>query len=225
MFGTGDGQLSKLATRLGKWNGPPPSEPRPPVITRELARARINELGVDRAMYAGTPKFSPLRPKLQSVAELSGGPNPPIRTVRNLLETKALSAADTADTRVMFLQHDADPVGLFHPNLLWERPAWLGSAATRGEGISKQQRWIPVVTGIQTGMDQQMAQYFKQGVLEAKGHDYRSEVSYVMRRAFDSADVTDTQVSRIREWNRQLEEIHAAHQALTAAEKAAAGAA
>jgi hypothetical protein len=33
--------------------------------------------------------------------------------------------------------------------------------------------------------------------------------------------VTDTQVARIREWNGQLEEIHALHQAAAAAEKAA----
>lgn len=62
-------------------------------------------------------------------------------------------------------------------------------------------------------------------MLEAKGHDYRSEVTYVMRRAFGAGDVTDTQVARIREWNRQLEEIHKLHQEQAAAEAAATAAA
>jgi uncharacterized membrane protein len=126
---------------------------------------------------------------------------------------------------VTFLQHDADPVGLFHPKLLWEPAEFLGPKATRGDNVSPHQRYFPIITGIQTALDQQMAQYFKQGVLEAKGHDYRSEVTYVMRRAFGAGDVTDTQVARIREWNRQLEDIHKLHQEQAAAEAAQAGAA
>jgi uncharacterized membrane protein len=226
ILGTGEGNLSGLARKMGKWNGEV-SWVDGRTLTPEIGRERFRNLGIDRALYVGTPKFSMLRPGLAGVSELTGGANPPVRTVRNLIDTKALSAADTANTRVMFLQHDADPVGLFHPKLLWERPDWLGPAAMRGDNISPHQKYLPIVTGIQTALDQQMAQYFRQGVLEAKGHDYRSEVSYVMRRAFGAADVTDTQVARIREWNRQLEEIHMAHQAAqdAAAATAAAGAA
>ncbi len=224
LLGTGDGNMSALARKLGRWNGEV-SWVDGRSLTPEVGRKRFRELGIDRAMYVGTPKFSMLRPGLEGVDELTGGDRPLVRTVRNLVEAKALSAADTANTRVTFLQHDADPVGLFHPKILWERPEFLGARALRGENVSPHQRWMPMVTGIQTALDQQMAQYFKQGVLEAKGHDYRSEVTYVMRRAFGAADVTDNQVARIREWNRQLEEIHKLHQGQAAAEKAGAAAA
>ena len=224
LLGTGDGNMSWLARKLGHWNGEVSfTEGR--VITPDAARERFADLGIDRAMYVGTPKFAMLRPGLDGVQELVGGATPPVRTVRNLLEAKALSAADTANTRITFLQHDADPVGLFHPKLLWEPAEFLGPRNLRGDNVSPYQRYLPVVTGIQTALDQQMAQYFKQGTLEAKGHDYRSEVSYVMRRAFGVEDVTDLQVARIREWNRQLEEIHALHQQQAAEAKAAAAAA
>jgi hypothetical protein len=220
ILGTGDGNMSWLARKLGHWNGEV-SWTDGRQLTVEEGRARFRSLGIDKAMYVGTPKFAMLRPGLQGVEELTGGERPLVRTVRNLLDAKQLSAEDTANTRMTFLQHDADPVGLFHPKLLWEKAEFLGPKATRGDNISEQQHWMPVLTGLQTAFDQQMAQYFKQGVLEAKGHDYRSEVTYVMRRAFDAADVTDTQVARIREWNRQLEEIHELHQTAAAAEQAA----
>jgi hypothetical protein len=188
----------------------------------DTARTRFRELGIHKAMYTGTPKFAMVRPGLEGVEELTGGSNPLVRTIRNLNEAKALSADDVSNARVTFLQHDADPVGLFHPKLLWERPEFLGPRSQRGDNISPHQRWMPIITGIQTALDQQEAQYFKQGVLEAKGHDYRSEVSYVMRRAFGADHVSDVQVARVREWNRQLEEIHKLHQEQAAAAAAPA---
>jgi uncharacterized membrane protein len=224
LLGTGDGNMSWLARKLGHWNGEV-SWTDGRTMTPQVARERFLALGIDKAMYVGTPKFAMVRPGLEGVEELTGGERPLVRTVRNLIDTKAISAEDAANTRVTFLQHDADPVGLFHPKLLWERPAFLGPRELRGENVSRYQHWMPVVTGIQTALDQQMAQYFRGGVLEAKGHDYRSEVTYVMRRAFGAGDVTDNQVARIREWNRQLEEIHALHQAEAAAAASATAAA
>lgn len=223
LLGTGDGNMSALARKLGKWNGEV-SWVDGRELTPEIGRERFRNLGIDRAMYVGTPKFAMLRPGLAGVEELTGGDRPLVRTVRNLIQAKEISAEDAANTRVTFLQHDADPVGLFHPKLLWEKAEFLGPKASRGDNVSPHQRWFPIVTGIQTALDQQMAQYFKQGVLEAKGHDYRSEVTYVMRRAYGAADVTDNQVARIREWNRQLEEIHKLHQEQAAAEAAATAA-
>lgn len=224
LLGTGDGNMSALARRLGKWNGEV-SWTDGRTLTPEVGRERFRELGIDRAMYVGTPKFAMLRPGLAEMgAELTSGEHPPVRTVKNLIQAKELTEADADAMRVTFLQHDADPVGLFHPKLLWEQAEFLGPKATRGDNVSPHQRWLPIVTGIQTALDQQMAQYFKQGVLEAKGHDYRSEVTYVMRRAYGASDVSDTQVARIREWNRQLEEIHKLHQEQAAAAAVAAGA-
>ncbi len=176
------------------------------------ALSRLDDLGVDRAMYVGTPGYGRFMPKVTGIDGLVDGPDPMVRTVRDLADASSVTAEASANTRVTFLQHDADPVGLFHPKLVWERPEWLGAAATRPTGVSHRQRWMTLITGVQTAIDQQGAQLYKQGRFEAKGHDYRSEISYVMRRAYGAHDATDTQVARIREWNRQLEEIHAIQQ-------------
>ena len=210
LLGTGEGTVGLLAKRLGHWNGANRWQ-------SEGGLSRMDRLHVDKAMYTGTPKFSQFRPKLLADAALVGGDQPAVLTVRDLESTKAVSAEHAAKARITFLQHDADPVGLFHPKLLWEHPVWLGARTARGQNVPPQQRWMPIVTGLQTVLDQQNAQFFTAGTLEAKGHDYRSEVTYVMRRAFNTPDVTDTQVARVREWNRQLEEIHVEHEAAAAA--------
>lgn len=205
----GEGNLVKVGQRFGKWNGRTAFNHAPP----SNLLARFDELGVDHTMYTGTPSFSKLAPRLLADPALTGGAKPKVVKVRNLEDAKALSPGKVEDVRVTLLQHDADPVGLFHPRLLWEKTPHL----------APHQRWYVGVSGIQTALDQQMAQYFKSGTLEAKGHDYRSEVTYVMRRAFPGprADaMTDGHVARVREWNRQLEEIHDVHLAQRAAQAA-----
>lgn len=104
-----------------------------------------------------------------------------------------------------FLTHDADPVANFDVADLWRRPDWLPTDGERGEKISPHQKWWPGVTGLQLGIDQWRAQFFTPGVLEAVGHDYRPEVGYVMRTAYDHEGVSDEQMARIREYGRQAE--------------------
>jgi uncharacterized membrane protein len=116
-----------------------------------------------------------------------------------------LGGPEATDPRVTFLTHDADPVANFDVADLWRRPDWLPTDGERGEKISPHQKWWPGVTGLQLGIDQWRAQFFTPGVLEAVGHDYRPEVGYVMRTAYDHDQVTDEQMARIREYGRQAE--------------------
>ena len=157
----------------------------------------LDEHGVDQAMYVGSPRGSQWR------NEVLGADG--VQSIRSAASAQDLSAADARGTRVTFLTHDADPVSNFAVDNLWKRPDWLPTDGERGENIPPQQRWWPAVTGLQLAVDQQLAQTFTPGVLEAKGHDYRSEVGFVMRRAFGFDDVSDTQVARIREYGRQSE--------------------
>jgi uncharacterized membrane protein len=166
--------------------------------------ATLDKYGIDRAMYTGSPLGSPLQDTLPKDDRLIGGDKPLVASVRNGAEIDKLSAEKAERLRVTFLRHDADPVALFSPNLLWQQPSWL-TGSTRGEGISTHQRWWPGVTGIQTALDQQAAQYFKPGVLESKGHDYRLELTKGLARAFGNSDVTDLQLAKIREFGRQSE--------------------
>jgi hypothetical protein len=219
--GTGEGRLSLIASRIGKWDGKQTHVP--DAVTPAMIKARYEELGIDGgAMFVGTPKFSGERPVYQSAEELATGAKPASLHIRNLLEAREITPEQANASMATYVQHDSDPVALFEPGLLVHKAPFLGRRSTRGENISPQQTDMPIVTALQTAFDQQKAQYFKQGVNESKGHDYRSTVPYAMRTAYKRHDIPDGSVGRIREWNRQLEVIHAAHQKAAAAARAGA---
>lgn len=155
----------------------------------------IEGAGVEHAMYVGSPKDSTFRTEVLD--------DPRALHVRSAAATQEEAPPERVDPTATFLTHDADPVANFDFADLWRRPEWLGEE--RGEKISPHQKWWPGVTALQLGIDQWRAQFFTPGVLEAKGHDYRPEVGYVMRTAFDHDTVTDEQVARIREYGRQAE--------------------
>jgi len=157
----------------------------------------LDEHGVEHAMYVGTPSSSGWKD------EVSGDGSGAVSSVRSAAHQQQVGNGD--DPRVTFLTHDADPVANFAIDDLWRRPAWLPADGSRGENVPGGQHWWPGVTGLQTAIDQQRGQYFDLGRLQAMGHDYRPEVAYVLRNAYDHDEVTDEQVARIREYGRQAE--------------------
>lgn len=170
---------------------------------------KLDELGIERAMYTGSPSGADWSRLMAADPALTSGEHPSVVSLRSGQHAESLTPGDARGARVTLLRHDADPVSLFDASILFERPSWLASdGGERGEGISPHQRWWPGVTAVTTAIDQQNAQYFTAGTIEAKGHDYRSEVSYVMRRAYGFDDVTDEQVARMREYGRQWELRH-----------------
>ena len=58
-------------------------------------------------------------------------------------------------TRVGYLQHDNDPISWWTSDLTFHRPDWLKEK--RGEYVLDEMRWIPVITMLQTGADQFVA--------------------------------------------------------------------
>jgi uncharacterized membrane protein len=53
--------------------------------------------------------------------------------------------------RVAFLQNATDPIVWWRPRLLVERPEWMD--APRGPGVSQMMPFVPIVTGVQVGLD------------------------------------------------------------------------
>ena len=157
----------------------------------------LAQAGVSHAMYTGSPKDSTFRQEVKA--------DPRALHVRSGVAAQELGGPEATDPNVTFLTHDADPVANFDIADLWRRPDWLPTDGERGEKISPHQKWWPGVTGLQLGIDQWRAQFFTPGVLEAVGHDYRPEVGYVMRTAYDHDNVSDEQMARIREYGRQAE--------------------
>lgn len=189
--------LAQVAQRFAKWDGPTKFSP--------AGVERMDKLGVDQAIYVGTPSFSKFRGNVLADPKLTAGEAPIAMGVRSQPDARAKLTPDaTQNLRVAFLQHDADPVGIFSPKNLYED--FLGPKSQRGENVPRHMRQIPGVSGIQMAFDQQMAQFFKPGTLESKGHDYRLDVPEFLDKTMRTG-ATDEQIGRVGEWNRQLEVI------------------
>lgn len=104
--------------------------------------------------------------------------------------------------RVWFLEHDADPVVRFRPELIAERPFWLDPQAPRGRNIPESMSWKPGITWSQVFVDVLFATNVEPGQFESIGHDYRADLGAVTTAAFGleaSAEVSERLEKRLRE--------------------------
>jgi uncharacterized membrane protein len=83
-----------------------------------------------------------------------------------------LPGADWGPLRIVYLQHASDPMMFFSPDLAYVQPDWLGP--DRGQDVSPQLRWFPVVTFFQVGFDVPMSTSVPLGY----GHNF-APASYI----------------------------------------------
>jgi uncharacterized membrane protein len=137
------------------------------VFRRGGVRA-LDEVGVRRALWVGTPYFSRL-PRL-----LARGEIPTDARVATVRTDELLAGAGEAGWRFVFLERRTDPVVLFRGlDLLWRRPDWLPAG-----------RWTPGVTFVQLAFDLVAATNWTATVPQALAHDYRLEVPLAVDLAF-----------------------------------------
>ena len=78
--------------------------------------------------------------------------------------------APWGNPRIAYLQHASDPIAWFNPELLFAEPDWLREP--RGYDVSKDMKWIPVVTFLQVSADMAVAV----DVPDGHGHRYVKDV-------------------------------------------------
>jgi uncharacterized membrane protein len=132
----------------------------------------LDEAGVRRALWIGTPYFSRL-PRL-----LAKGDAPSDARV-GTIRTKELLAGDgDARWRFVFLERRTDPVVLFSGlDLIWRRPDWLPPGG-----------WTPGVTFVQLAFDLVSATNWTATMPQALAHDYRLEGPLAVALAFGHDD-------------------------------------
>jgi uncharacterized membrane protein len=139
----------------------------------------LDELGVDRALWVGTPFYSGwLHEALSGDAAHDGR----VREVPSVLPLRALSVAERERTRVVVLSHHNDPIRKLNLDLLVRRPSWLGE--DRPPTVPDRQRFTPMITGLQTIVDTANATNQVPGVFRATGHDYRLDLPSVAMEAY-----------------------------------------
>ena len=128
----------------------------------------LDEAGVSRALWIGTPYFSRL-PRLLAKGEVPSDAR--VGTIR----TKELLAGEgDRDRRFFFLERRTDPVVLFSGlDLIWRRPDWLPPG-----------RWTPGITFVQLAFDLVAATNWTSTVPQALAHDYRLEGPLAVDLAF-----------------------------------------
>ena len=101
-------------------------------------------LGIDRALFVGTPQASEWRNKW--LADPAGvDPDGMVVEVSGLDEWVALPAEQRARARIVLLTHHNDPICKFGPSLAIQQPYWLGKPETRPPGVPHE---VPFVPGI-----------------------------------------------------------------------------
>ncbi len=117
----------------------------------------VNE-PISGALLAGPPFVNDFQNSLENARDVGSPAWQPIinngTTVRFTGNENALTkpTGKWGDTKIIYLQHATDPVVWFSPDLLLSKPDWL-KAGQRGPGITKDFRWVPIVTMWQMAAD------------------------------------------------------------------------
>jgi uncharacterized membrane protein len=155
----------------------------------------LEELGVDRALWVGTPHASSWRREV--FADGADVDREQFGCFSSIDDYAALPAGERGQLRYFFLDHHEDPVTLFSPEIAYRRPRWLGPPESRPPNVSRTQRWVPLVTFWQTAIDTKNAATVVPGEFKAFGHDYRADLAAFVRVAYGLDRVTAEQMRRI----------------------------
>jgi uncharacterized membrane protein len=125
-----------------------------------IAGAKQNNpirLQLTRERDAGSPVWQPVFDGGRSVRFLNRDPHrPALRT-------------EWVAPRIVYLQHPADPVAFWSPEVLWWPPSWM--AEPRGFDVPHATRWFPIVSAVQAVGDL----LDQLGPPPGFGHDYSTE--------------------------------------------------
>ncbi len=174
----------------------------------------LEALGIDRALWIGTPQSSPWMHQVTGKARPDVDPTL-VAVVNDYEQFAALGETAKERVRYVLLSHDNDGVTKFGPDLLVKRPSWLGPNRPRMEeipdrsprGIPASMRWRPMTTFFQSLIDMKNAQI--PGAYRAWAHDYRPDLADFIHDVFD-LDCSPEQLEAIKVACQEREEFREA---------------
>jgi uncharacterized membrane protein len=171
----------------------------------------LDALGIDRALWIGTPYGSKWMRQVTGVDRLDVDRDA-VAVVNDFEQLEVLVAQRRARPRFVLLSHDNDGVTKFGLDLLWTPPRWLGPDRPRPEpieggsprGIPPGMRWRPITTFFQSLVDMKNAQI--PGAYRAWAHDYRTDLPRFLSEVYDLPAAPE-QLVRIEEALRLRETV------------------
>jgi uncharacterized membrane protein len=164
----------------------------------------FDHYGIDRALWVGLPWLAKWSRSGMARGASTLVPEGTVGVFDRHEQLAALGEEERARLRATILSHDNDPIAVFGPDLLVQRPSWLPDGQ-RGRGVPDSMHWRPLITFIQTAMDAANAMVSVPGRFGSFGHDYRADMVRFVHDAYDLPDATEQQLSRIDQTLRSLE--------------------
>ena len=150
----------------------------------------LQALGVDRALWIGTPYGSEWMHQVTGPDRLDVE-RESVAVVNDFAQLEALGEERRKRLRYVLVSHDNDGVTKFGTDLLTTPPSWLGPDRPRPEdvagssprGVPPGMRWRPITTFFQSVVDMKNAQ--TPGAYRAWAHDYRPDLARFISQVFD----------------------------------------
>lgn len=151
----------------------------------------------DGALWAGPPFLAPIHREL-TADRASGSPEWLPRFEDGAFArfmnqwTVSNDGERWGPMRILYLQHASDPIVFFDVSLLWRRPAWL--KAPRAPDVTREMRWVPVVTALQIAADMALSNAVPPGY----GHNYAPARYVDAWEALTDPDVSAHDLARLK---------------------------
>jgi uncharacterized membrane protein len=150
----------------------------------------LRTLGIDRALWIGTPYGSGWMHQLSDPARLDVESDL-VAVVNDFAQFEQVVGERGSMPRYVLVSHDNDGVTKFGLDLVATAPHWLGRNRARVEeidgasprGIPPGMRWRPITTFFQSLVDMKNAQ--APGPFRAWAHDYRADLPRFISEVFE----------------------------------------
>jgi uncharacterized membrane protein len=163
----------------------------------------FDHYGIERALWVGLPWLAKWSRSGMARGSSTLVPQGTVGVFDRHEQLQELTDEERARMRAVVLSHDNDPVAVFGPDLILQRPYWLADGQ-RGRGVPAAMRWKPLVTFFQIATDAMSAMLRVPGEFASFGHDYRADMARFVRDAY-ALPATEPQLASIEQVLRSLE--------------------
>jgi len=137
----------------------------------------LRALGVERALWIGTPKGSKWKEQVLSAQQQLNVESGLVGVFDNYAQVQALTKQERDALRYILITHYNDPIAEFGLELLVKQPEWVANEAKRPKGMSSNTIYRTPTLFVQTMMDMKNALKPIPGEFVASAHDYRADLA------------------------------------------------
>jgi len=144
----------------------------------------LESLGIDRALWIGTPQGSKWKDQVMSQKWLNSEPGL-VGICNSFEDVEQLSEPARRKLRYVMVTHHDDPVAQFGAELLIRQPKWINNPSLRSPSMPKATVYRTPTLFVQMLVDMKNALKPVPGKFVASGHDYRGDLARFVSFVYD----------------------------------------